>query len=102
MRVPALIGMTIFGCAASSALAQPAFTMDAPPGASACSGCHIPARAGIATTIPPIHGRDAGEILTAMQEYRLGQRPATVMDRLSRGFSDDELRAIAAWLGAQR
>jgi cytochrome c553 len=37
-----------------------------------------------------------------MQEFRSGQRPATVMDRLSRGFSDDEVRAIAAWLSAQR
>jgi sulfide dehydrogenase cytochrome subunit len=38
----------------------------------------------------------------AMQELRSGQRTATVMDRIAKGFSDDETRAIAAWLAAQR
>jgi cytochrome c553 len=37
-----------------------------------------------------------------MQAYRSGQRPATVMDRIAKGFSDDEIDAIAAWFGVQR
>ncbi|HEV2605850.1 MAG TPA: cytochrome C [Microvirga sp.] len=100
MRATALMAFASLGCAAAPALAQPAVL--APPGVSACSGCHVAPGAGVATTIPPIHGRDAAEIVAAMQEFRSGQRPATVMDRLSRGFSDDEVRAIAAWLSAQR
>jgi cytochrome c553 len=31
-----------------------------------------------------------------MKAFRSGQRPATVMDRIAKGFSDDEIRAIAA------
>jgi cytochrome c553 len=57
---------------------------------------------GVVTTIPPIHGRDAAEIVTAMQEYRAGLQAATVMNRLARGFSDDEVRAIADWLSTHR
>jgi cytochrome c553 len=36
-----------------------------------------------------------------MQAFRSGQKPATVMNRIAKGFSDDEIRAIADWLGAQ-
>lgn len=71
----------------------------APPGASACSGCHGPAQAGAA--VPPIQGRDAGEIVQAMQAFRSGQRESTVMGRIAKGFSDSETQAIAAWLAAK-
>ena len=72
-----------------------------PPGAASCSGCH-PAGAMTATTVSRLYGRDAGEITTAMTGFRDGSLPATVMNRIAKGFSDDELRAIAAWLAAQK
>jgi sulfide dehydrogenase cytochrome subunit len=72
-----------------------------PPGAASCSGCH-PAGATSATTVSRLYGRDAGEITTAMTGFRDGTLPSTVMNRIAKGFSDDELRAIAAWLAAQK
>jgi cytochrome c553 len=36
-----------------------------------------------------------------MAELRSGARPATVMDRIAKGFSEDETRAIAGWLAEQ-
>jgi sulfide dehydrogenase cytochrome subunit len=36
-----------------------------------------------------------------MQAFRTGARPATVMDRIAKGFTDEEIRAIAAWVGQQ-
>lgn len=36
-----------------------------------------------------------------MQDYRTGQRSATVMDRIAKGFTDEETRAIASWLSQQ-
>jgi cytochrome subunit of sulfide dehydrogenase len=71
-----------------------------PPGASSCSGCHA-ASAKVDTPVPPIRGRDPAEIIAAMQAFRSGGRPSTVMGRIAKGFSDDEIRAIAVWLGAQ-
>ncbi|MGF9761557.1 cytochrome C [Microvirga sp. 0TCS3.31] len=71
----------------------------APPGATACSGCHGPGVSGAA--VPPLHGRPPEEIVAAMQDYRTGQRPATVMDRIAKGFSNEETRAIASWLSQQ-
>ena len=67
----------------------------APPGATACSGCH---GVNAATDIPSLQGRSPDEIAAAMQAFRSGERPATVMDRIAKGFTDEESRAIAAWV----
>ncbi len=78
----------------------PAAAADAPPGASSCSGCHA-ANAAVQTPVPRLVGRPAAEIVAALQAFRAGQRPATVMDRIAKGFSESEIAAIAAWYAAQ-
>ena len=70
--------------------------LDAPPGASSCSGCHGPA--ATSQSIPSLQGRSASDILEAVQAFRGGKREATVMGRIAKGFTDDEMRAIAEWL----
>ncbi|MEH2522396.1 MULTISPECIES: c-type cytochrome [unclassified Bradyrhizobium] len=72
-----------------------------PPGAASCSGCHT-SGAATASPVSRLYSRDAGEIMTAMTGFRDGSLPATVMNRIAKGFSDDELRAIATWLAAQK
>ena len=72
-----------------------------PPGASSCSGCHA-ASAVVQTPVPRLIGCPAADIVIAMQAFRSGQRPATVMDRIAKGFSEPETAAIAAWYAVQR
>jgi cytochrome c553 len=74
---------------------------NAPPGALSCSGCHASA-ASVETPVPRLAGRDANAIVAAMQAFRAGQMPATVMDRIAKGFTDEEIKAIAAWYAAQK
>jgi cytochrome subunit of sulfide dehydrogenase len=80
---------------------MPAQAAEAPPGAASCSGCH-PANANADTPVPRLAGQDAGALVAAVQAFRSGQLPATVMDRIAKGFSDDETAAIAAWFLTQR
>jgi cytochrome subunit of sulfide dehydrogenase len=68
-----------------------------PPGASSCSGCH----AGV-EPLPALAGRDAGDIVAKLDAFRAGTRPATVMDRIAKGFSHDETVAIATWWATQK
>jgi sulfide dehydrogenase cytochrome subunit len=89
--VGALVALSI----GSAAAAEP------PAGATSCSGCH-PVSTKVEAPVPPIRGRDAAEIAAAIWEFRFGERPATVMGRIAKGFSDDEIRAIADWLATQR
>jgi len=72
-----------------------------PAGAAACSGCH-PSSARVASPVPRLAGLDRAAIAKAMQDFRSGQRPATVMDRIVKGFTDEEIQAIAAWYATQR
>jgi cytochrome c553 len=81
--------------------AMPATAADAPPGATSCSGCHSPS--ATETSVPPrLIGRDPAKTVAALQEFRSGQRPATIMDRVVKGFTPEEIAAIAAWYGAQK
>jgi cytochrome c553 len=72
-----------------------------PPGAASCSGCHT-SSSTVQTTVPRLAGTNSEAIVTAMTAFKAGQRPATVMDRIAKGFSDDEIRAIAAWYATQK
>lgn len=73
--------------------------MEAPPGATTCSGCHA---GGSGAGMVSIIGRDPAELSAMMEAFRSGARPATLMNRLVRGFSPDEVRAIASWLAVQK
>jgi cytochrome c553 len=74
---------------------------DAPPGAASCSGCHATSRS-VETAVPRLIGRNPADVVAAMAAFKSGQLPSTVMDRIAKGFSDDEIKAIAAWYSAQK
>jgi sulfide dehydrogenase cytochrome subunit len=76
-------------------------SLEPPIGAAACSGCHS-ASSAVQTSVPVLTGRAAKEIVAQMRAFRSGQRGATVMDRIAKGFSDAEIDAIADWYQAQR
>ena len=65
--------------------------------AQSCLGCHHQA---VPTTIPSIHGRPPVALARTLNEFKRGARPSTVMTRIARGYSDDELQLIAKELTA--
>lgn len=77
-----------------------AFASEPPAGAASCSGCHPP-NASVQSPVPPLVGKNAAEIVAQMQAFRTGQRAATVMNRIAKGFSEAEVRAIADWYAQQ-
>ncbi|MBS7543791.1 c-type cytochrome [Ancylobacter oerskovii] len=71
----------------------------APPrGATSCTGCH-PRTAGRGP-IPSLNGRSSEQIVSQMTAFRSGERTSTVMTRIAKGFSDEEIRAIADYFAA--
>jgi len=81
--------------AAAVASAEP------PAGASSCSGCH-PTSSRVTSPVLGLNGLDQAQIVRALQEFRAGTRTGTVMDRIAKGFTDQEIQAIAAWYAAQK
>jgi sulfide dehydrogenase cytochrome subunit len=76
-------------------------TQTPPPGASSCSGCHA-VKKTVETPVPRLIGRSPADIEAAMTAFRRGDRPSLVMQRIAKGFSDDEIKAIAVWYGGQK
>jgi len=100
MNATRIVGIAAFALILAGH-ASAAELADAPPGALSCSGCHSTAPA-VDTAVPRLIGRNSADIVAAMQAFKTGQRPSTVMERIAKGFSEDEVKAIAAWYGAQK
>ncbi len=83
IRRAALLAAVLLGAAAAP---------PPPPGASGCSGCH-----GGVAPLPVLAGRPAAETASALEAFRVGTKPATVMNRIAKGFTPAESQAIATW-----
>ena len=66
--------------------------------ASSCATCHGAGLAG-SGAMPSLKGKRAADIATALKAFQSGERPATIMTRLSKGWSAEEIDALAAKLG---
>ncbi len=67
-----------------------------PPGAESCTGCHV--RGG---GMGLLQGRPAQDTTQQMEAFRSGARPATLMNRIVKGFTPDEVAALSDWFAAQ-
>lgn len=93
----AVLGASLLVPAHAAGVAQPgelrAFVL-----AASCAACHGP-DGHSPGAIPSLAGKSARFIEFAMQEYKSGASAGTVMNRIARGYSDDEIRLIATRLG---
>jgi cytochrome c553 len=96
-----VIGRALAAAIGMASIAAAVASAEPPAGAAACSGCH-PASPRVASPVPRLTGVDQAAIVRALLEFRSGQRPATVMDRIAKGFTDEEIQALAAWFATQK
>ena len=68
--------------------------------ALSCASCHGTNGASPGS-IPKIQGRTADYIEKAMLQFKAGERPATVMNRIAKGYTDEEIKLLSAYLGNQ-
>lgn len=94
------LALSIATCALAIA---PASAQD--PGASrtlaaTCFTCHGTEGNSVQGVPPSLAGRNATELFQAMKDFQSGKRPATIMHQLSRGYTDSQLQAIAAYFAS--
>ncbi len=69
--------------------------------AASCAGCHGPK--GVAQgDMPALAGRSKEELVRKMQEFKAGRAPATVMQQLAKGYTDEQIDLAATWFAAQK
>jgi sulfide dehydrogenase cytochrome subunit len=66
-----------------------------------CAPCHGTNGQEFLEAMPPLAGMPAKQFEEAMIGYREGTRAAIIMDRVARGFNDEEIKAMAAWFEKQ-
>lgn len=67
---------------------------------ASCEGCHGPGGHSPGA-IPGISGQSAQYIRTALEQYRSGERPSTVMARHAKGYTREEVEQIAKYFEEQ-
>ena len=68
--------------------------------ASNCANCHGTSGRSVGA-MPSLSGQNKEYIALQMRAFRDGQRPATIMHQLSKGYSDAQIDAIAAHFASQ-
>jgi cytochrome subunit of sulfide dehydrogenase len=69
--------------------------------AAACASCHGSDGASV-QGMPYLAGQSRTYIVERMHEYRTGKRPSTVMHQIARGYTDEQIEALAAYFSAQK
>ncbi|MDG0855455.1 c-type cytochrome [Roseateles puraquae] len=69
--------------------------------AATCATCHGTQGRAVGSVIPPLAGMKAEVLLSAMADYRQGRQPGTVMPQIAKGYTEEQLRLIAAYFAAQ-
>ncbi|RMD69112.1 MAG: cytochrome C [Gammaproteobacteria bacterium] len=65
-----------------------------------CAGCH--GTDGVSPgPIPGIRGFPKDYLVTTMKAFRDGKRPATIMDRIAKGYTDEEIEAMAEYFSGE-
>ena len=103
-RLNMLVPLSLMSLAACSPSGPQTITSSTPDRLSdaaqlavTCSGCHSDVSGGIVS----LTGYSEAALKIALQRYKTDPDGTTVMHRLARGYSDENIAAISAYLATQ-
>jgi len=70
--------------------------------AATCAACHGTSGHSVTKTVEPLAGRPKERIVELMQAFKTGKKPATIMQQISKGYSDQQIEMIAGYFAAQK
>jgi sulfide dehydrogenase cytochrome subunit len=68
---------------------------------ASCAGCHGTAGAGSGGVLPILAGQPKDALEASLRAFKAGTRPATIMQQIAKGFSDEQIAELAVYLAAQ-
>ncbi|MCU7893342.1 MAG: cytochrome c4 [Candidatus Thiodiazotropha sp. (ex Ustalcina ferruginea)] len=96
---------TVFAILSLLALA-PVITQAAGPTAAAlaftCAGCHGTDGSSVGPSSPSIAQMDPEVFIDAMQAYKGDQSNSTIMNRIAKGYSDEQIKGMAWFFAKQK
>jgi len=82
----------------------PASAMADPTGQAlsfTCAGCHGTDGSSVGPSSPSLAAMDPDVFIDAMQAYKRDERNATIMNRIAKGYSDEQIKGMA-WFFAKQ
>jgi cytochrome c553 len=68
--------------------------------AATCANCHG-TNGHARGEMKPLAGLSAEKIIAALADYKSGAQPATIMHQIAKGYTDEQIKLIAAYFAAQ-
>ncbi|MGD8587263.1 MAG: c-type cytochrome [Chromatiales bacterium] len=90
-----LSGFLVVGMADAGGVRSPSML------ANTCAGCHGTDGASAGDIMPIIGGLEKEYLYAVLSEYKTGERDSTIMGRIAKGYSDNELKAIASYMASK-
>jgi sulfide dehydrogenase cytochrome subunit len=69
--------------------------------AATCANCHGTNGQVRGDTVKPLAGVAAEQIVTSFNAFKTGALPATIMHQIAKGYTDEQIKAIAAYFASQ-
>ncbi len=93
-----LAALSLTGLTASAVLAQDAASLNLRSLAASCASCHgTDGRPVNGSTLVPLAGMPREAMLAQFKAFKDGSRPATVMHQLAKGYTDQQVEALATY-----
>jgi cytochrome c553 len=70
--------------------------------AATCAACHGTDGRPVTKEVIPLAGLPRDHIMSQMQAFREGKRPATVMHQIAKGYTDQQIELMADYFASQK
>ena len=68
--------------------------------AATCANCHG-TNGQARGDMKPLAGVSAEKIIAMVADYKSGAQPATIMHQIAKGYTDEQIKLVAAYFAAQ-
>lgn len=97
MNAKGFAGALLAGCFMVAAPAWANGPSKAAMLSNTCAGCHGTNGASVGPSMPIIAGQPEDYLIDAMQKFKTGERPSSIMGRLTKAYSDEEIKLVAGF-----
>ena len=101
MKLPLPMGLAAVALSAAGLAHAQVDPLQVRSWAAACANCHG-TNGNAQKGNEPLAGANKDEMLKKLMDFKSGAKPATIMHQLSKGYTDEQLAAIATWFAAQK
>lgn len=69
--------------------------------AATCANCHG-TNGKAKGDMKPLAGMPADKLIAMVADYKSGAQPATIMHQIAKGYTDEQIRLVAAYFASQK